>query len=84
MGSDFAVTIFRVEESERTRLDVDGKVLGRGVQFPSGSCVIEWNREAFPPGERLDTPHTSVYGTLSDVEQATGGDVHRERIVPGE
>lgn len=66
---------FRVVRTGDTRLDVDGDVLGWGVQLPSDWCVIDWNREAFPEEDRLEFPHLSQYGCLDDVEQGAGGDV---------
>jgi len=67
--------VFRVFRSDDTRIDVDGDVLGWGVQFPSGECYVDWNRQVFPPEDRLDHPHVSKYGSMGDVEQGTGGKV---------
>jgi len=67
--------VFRVFRSEDTRIDVDGEVLGWGVQFPSGECYVDWNRLIFDESDRLDYPHVSKYGSLPDVEQGTGGEV---------
>ena len=65
---------FRVcRDSDRTRIDVDDDLLGWGVRFPSGTCYVEWNRDAFPEDDRLDHDHVSQYGSLADVEQGTGG-----------
>lgn len=66
---------FKVYRSDETRLDVDGDVLGWGVEFPSGLCVVDWNRFVFDEDDRLDHPHLSQYGSIEDVEQGTGGDV---------
>lgn len=68
-----AFYVFRDED--RTRIDVDGDVLGWGVEFPSGECYVDWNRDAFPEDDRLDHPHVSKYGSIADVEQGTGGKV---------
>lgn len=68
-----AFYVFRDED--RTRIDVDGDVLGWGVEFPSGECYVDWNREAFDEEDRLDHPHVSKYGSIRDVEQGTGGKV---------
>jgi hypothetical protein len=65
--------VFRDED--RTRIDVDDDVLGWGVEFPSGECYVDWNRDAFPEEDRLDHPHVSKYGSRDDVEQGTGGNV---------
>ena len=67
--------VFRVFRSDDTRIDVDGDVLGWGVQFPSGLCVVDWNRMVFDESDRLEHPHLSQYGCLADVEQGTGGEV---------
>lgn len=64
-----------VRHEDRTRVDTDGDVLGWGVEFPSGACHVDWNREAYPPENRLDHPHISQYGSFADVEQGTGGTV---------
>lgn len=75
--------VFRVFGSDRTRLDTDGGVLGWGVEFPNGDCIVDWNRTAFPKENRLDNPHLSQYGSLADVEQGTGGDVEIEHAHTG-
>lgn len=68
--------ILRVESNEdRTRVETKDSLLGRGVQFPSGFIVMEWRRESYPPADRLEEPHQSVYQSLDDLEQGTGGDV---------
>ena len=67
--------IFRVFRADETRIDVNGDVLGWGVEFPSGLCVVDWNRMVFDESDRLDHPHLSQYGSLDDVEQGTGGEV---------
>jgi hypothetical protein len=70
------IRFFRVlRDEDRTRIDVDGEVLGWGVQFPSGACHVDWNRQVYPPEDRLDHPHISQYGSFDDVEQGTGGAV---------
>lgn len=63
--------VFR--DDEETRIDVDGDVLGWGVEFPEGGCYVAWNRDVFPEEDRLANPHVSEYGSISDVEQGTGG-----------
>lgn len=67
---------FRVlRDDERTRVKVDGSLLGWGARFPSGTCIVEWNLEAYPPEDRLEHNHISQYGSVDDVEQGTGGRV---------
>jgi hypothetical protein len=68
-------TFYVYRDDDRTRIDVDGDLLGWGVQFPSGACYVEWNRDAFPDDDRLEHPHVSRYGSVDDVEQGTGGRV---------
>jgi hypothetical protein len=66
--------VFRVfRDADRTRIDVDEDLLGWGISFPEGGVFVCWYRGAFPPGDRLDNPHISQYGSLADVEQGTGG-----------
>lgn len=73
---DGTVTVFRVlSDEERTRLEVTEDLLGVGVQFPSGWCMVDWNLEAYEREDRLDNPHYSFYGSLDDVRQGTGGEV---------
>lgn len=68
--------LFRVLFNEdRTRVDTDDDVMGWGVRLPDGQCYVYWNLEAFPPEDRLDNPHVSIYGSFEDVNQGTGGDV---------
>lgn len=50
--------------------------LARGVIFPSGMVVVVWDRESWPPRDRLEHPHPSIYGSVSDLLQATGGEIH--------
>jgi len=68
--------VFRVDRDEdRTRVDTDGDTLGWGMQYPSGMCMVDWNREAYPQEDRLQHPHISQYGSFADVEQGTGGSI---------
>lgn len=70
------MTLFRVwRDEDRTRIDTDHDIMGWGIKFPSGWCYVDWNRQAYPPGDRLDHPHVSIYGSFQDVEQGTGGNV---------
>lgn len=76
--------VFRVWPSDRTRIDVDDdRPLGWGVEFSSGECYVDWNRMVFDEDDRLDHPHVSKYGSLDDVEQGTGGEVHRVKDFHG-
>lgn len=53
----------------------DGKRVASGALLPSGTIVVEWNREAFPEGERTDHNTRSIYASIDDAEQASGGEV---------
>ena len=65
---DHAVNTVRVER--------DGDVVAKGAVLPfSGDVIIEWDRTAFPPGERTNKPTTSRYQNVTDASQATGGEV---------
>lgn len=76
------MTAFRVvRDGDRTRIDTHGKLLGCGIQFPSGECYVDWRRDAFPEEDRLDHPHVSQYGSFTDVEQGTGGAVEEVAAV---
>ncbi|MFD1588730.1 hypothetical protein ACFR9U_17260 [Halorientalis brevis] len=46
-----------------------------GAQFPSGTIVIEWRREAFEEDEQTNKPVRSTYQTVADAEKASGGEV---------
>lgn len=66
--------VFRVERNEeRTTLTTPRRTLGWGIRFPSGACFIEWNCDAYPPEDRMQTPHVSQYGSFADVENACSG-----------
>lgn len=66
---------FRVYRTDETRIETGGELLGWGAAFPTGECAVMWNREAFEPDDRLDHEHMSLYGSIADVEQGTGGSV---------
>lgn len=55
---------------------------GRAVEFPSGTVVVEWRRNACPDEMRLDEPHQSMYGCIDDLRSVCTGEV--ERIEWGE
>lgn len=71
----FDLTTLRVERTDETRPETEGHLLGKGVEFPSGKIILEWNLQAFAEADRLKNPHQSIYGSREDVEQATGGRV---------
>lgn len=80
----FPLTILRVVRTERTRVDVNADLMGRGVQLPSGCIVMEWYRPAYPVDDRLTHPHQSVYWSQEDLEQGTGGEAIVEEVIPYE
>ncbi|MBX0322456.1 hypothetical protein EGH21_05365 [Halomicroarcula sp. F13] len=53
----------------------DGDRVAAGALMPGGNVVVQWNRQAFPEGERTDNLTFSHYAHISDAEQATGGTV---------
>lgn len=70
------VVLFRVLfDPDRSRIDTTDDVMGWGIEFPESGCYIEWNRSAFPESDQLEHPHVSMYGSRSDVEQGTGGNI---------
>jgi hypothetical protein len=66
---------FHVRRSTNTRVTTEGELLGWGIKFPEGGCYVAWKRDVFAPEDRLEHPHVSVYGSVEDVEQGTGGTV---------
>jgi hypothetical protein len=46
-----------------------------GAVLPSGRVVLEWDPAFFPPEDRTEEPSLSIYESIEDCEQATGGDV---------
>ena len=75
-SDELRVTLVEVlPHDDRTRIDDVEDVMGWGVEFPSGGCYVDWNREAFDEEDRLRHPHVSIYGCPEDVEQGTGGTV---------
>lgn len=51
------------------------QVPAEGVLLPSGRVVIEWRPESFEPDERTKERPLSIYASVEDCEQATGGTV---------
>lgn len=80
-ASTFAVDVFRIMQAEDSDMDLDGDLMGAGVDFPNSGAYVDWNIGAWPDDEQLDEPHVSDYGSIEDLEQATGGVVeHLETI----
>ena len=75
--------VFRVVRSDRTRVD-SGHVLAHGVEFPTGTCYVQYQLDSFPPDQRLGGEHVSRYDSIEDVRQGTGGEVElRQSIETG-
>jgi hypothetical protein len=76
---DLSARPLRIEREPM--LDViDGNVVAVGCELPSGTVAVEWRREAFPPGERTEHSTTSIYGSVEDAEQASGGTIVFEEV----
>lgn len=67
---DFEADVFRVVAPEGEAENFEDEVLGIGVDFPNSDVYVDWRNEVFP--DELDEPHVSIYGSISDLEQATG------------
>jgi hypothetical protein len=77
----FAADVFRITQAEDDDMELDGDLMGVGVDFPNAGVYVDWHIEAWPDDEQLAEPHVSDYGSLDDLEQATGGVVeHLETI----
>jgi len=57
------------------RIESAGDVLAAGARLPSGTIVVEWNREAFLPEDRTAYPVESRYRCVDDAEEASDGTV---------
>lgn len=66
----FEATVFRVVAPDDEADRYDDPVLGIGIDFPNSDVYVDWRNSVFP--DELDDPHVSVYGSISDLEQATG------------
>jgi hypothetical protein len=55
--------------------EFDGELIGVGVDFPNSGVYVDWLNEKWPDDQQLDEPHVSDYGTVGDLEQATGNRV---------
>jgi hypothetical protein len=64
---DFGVDVYRVTGDAS-----DNGPLGVAVDMPESDVYVDWRREAFE--DPLADPHVSVYGSIEDLEQATGNE----------
>ncbi|MEA5387114.1 XkdF-like putative serine protease domain-containing protein [Haloarculaceae archaeon H-GB11] len=67
------VDVFRITAADDDDTDYDGDLLGMGVDFPEHDVYVDWRRDAFP--DALDDPHVSIYGSVEDLQQATGNEI---------
>jgi transcription termination factor NusB len=67
------VDVFRITAAEDDDTDYNGDLLGMGVDFPEHDVYVDWRRDAFP--DALDDPHVSIYGSVDDLQQATGNEI---------
>jgi len=74
-ADDFEADVFRVVAPEDEADQYEDSVLGIGVDFPKSDVYVDWRNEVFP--DQLDEPHVSVYGSISDLEQATGNSIEQ-------
>ncbi|WP_277540219.1 XkdF-like putative serine protease domain-containing protein [Haloarcula laminariae] len=74
-AGDFQADVFRVTAPEEDADDYEDEVLGIGVDFPKSDVYVDWRNEVFP--DELEDPHVSVYGSIADLEQATGNDTEQ-------
>lgn len=63
------VRVFRDPEDENNAR----KQIAAGAMLPSGTIVVEWDREAFPADEQTQFPVESRYRTVEDAQEGTGG-----------
>lgn len=71
----YELEVIRVLAHPDDETDYDGDVLGVGVDFPEDDVFVEWRRGAFP--NELESPHVSIYGSVSDLQLATESVIER-------
>jgi hypothetical protein len=67
------VDVYRITAAEDDDTDYDGDLLGMAVDFPEHDVYVDWRRDAFP--DALEDPHVSIYGSVEDLQQATGNEI---------
>lgn len=68
----FEADVFRVVAPDDADLDYEDDLIGIGVDFPNHDVYVDWRNSVFP--DELDNAHVSIYGSVADLEQATGND----------
>jgi hypothetical protein len=74
-STGFAVDVFEIVQEGEEGPVADGALLGVGADMPNAGVYVDWNIDAWPDDEQLAEPHVSDYGSIEDLEQATGGTV---------
>lgn len=69
-SGDFQATMFQVVAPEDDQERYADRVLGIGVDFPNSGVYVDWRNSVFP--DELEHPHVSEYGSINDLEDATG------------
>lgn len=72
----FAIDVLEVVQEGDEGPVEDGALLGLGADMPNAGVYVDWNNDAWPDDEQLADPHVSDYGTVEDLEQATGNEVN--------
>lgn len=70
---EFAMEVFRVVAAPDDDTEYNGDLLGLGVDFPESGVYVDWRLDAFP--EPLDEGHVSDYGSIEDLQTATGNEI---------
>lgn len=67
----FEADIFRVVLPDDHDGDgFDDDVVGIGIDFPNSDVYVDWRNSVFP--DELEESHVSIYGSIDDLERATG------------
>jgi hypothetical protein len=67
---EFTADVFGVVVPAEDAEGFEDRVVGIGVDFPNDAVYVDWRNEVFP--DELENSHVSIYGTVDDLEQATG------------
>lgn len=73
-GDTLTADLFLVRPGDGEEADeFEADILGVGVDFPNAGVFVDWHLEAFP--DPLGEPHVSQYGSIEDLETATGHEI---------